>query len=204
MAFVCLIALAAPLAVAQTADPGGSGTPAPPSTQPSYSPLTGDERLHRYVQSMVGPMSWVTGAFSAGFGQLRNRPEEWGQGARGFGLRMGSGFATRVTRETIGYGVAGLLHEDNRFFRSEETTTGGRLKDAILGTFTARHDDGTQHVSVSKFSSWFGSAMISRTWQPPSTGAVSSGFQNFGTQIGVAMGFNVVKEFLPKKLRFIK
>src|ERR1041385_1485897 len=123
VAFVCLIALAAPLAVAQTADPGGSGTPAPPSTQPSYSPLTGDERLHRYVQSMVGPMSWVTGAFSAGFGQLRNRPEEWGQGARGFGLRMGSGFATRVTRETIGYGVAGLLHEDNRFFRSEETTT---------------------------------------------------------------------------------
>src|SRR5437879_3855536 len=117
VAVVCLLAAAANGMMAQTAD-GGAATPPPAPTaptQPTYTPLTESERLHNYLMSMVGPMTWFTGAASAGWGQLRDRPKEWGQGARGFGLRMGSGFAQRVTRETLVFGASSLLHEDNRY-----------------------------------------------------------------------------------------
>jgi len=168
---------------------GGGGTTNPPATPPDpvsipsqpYTPLTGDERLHGYIKATVGPMTWVTGAFSAGWGQLRDRPHEWGQGARGFGLRMGSGFAQRVTRETLTYGAASLLHEDNRYFRSTDTAKGKRLEYAILSTFLARKEDGTREFSYSRIGGMLGSSLISRTWQPASTGSMNSAGVNFGT-----------------------
>jgi hypothetical protein len=56
-------------------------------------------------------MAWFSAAVGAGIGQWRDSPWEWKQGARGYGLRYGSGFATRVTRETITFSAATLLHE---------------------------------------------------------------------------------------------
>lgn len=162
------------------------------------------DRTNGYLRGMFGPMAWTSGALSAAFGQWRDSPHEWGQGARGFGLRYGSGFGARVTRETITFGAAALLHEDNRYFRSQETGTGRRLKYAIESTFLARKDDGSRRFSFSRIGGMFGSAMISRTWQPPSTGNFHSGMDNFGTQIGVAAGLNVVHEFLPKRFHIFK
>jgi hypothetical protein len=153
---------------------------------------------------MFGPLAWTSGAVSAGIGQWRNTPHEWEQGARGFGLRYGSGFATHVTRETITFAASTLLHEDNRYFRSQKSGTGARLKYAIFSTFLARRDDGTRRFSYSRIGGMFGSAMISRTWQPQSTGGVQDGFMNFGTQVGVVAGLNVVREFMPRRFRFFK
>jgi hypothetical protein len=163
-----------------------------------------DDRWRGYARSMFGPMALTTGAISAGIGQWRNSPHEWEQGSRGFGLRYGSGFATRVTRETLTFGAAALLHEDNRYFRSQKSGTGPRLWYAVESTFLARRDDGTRRFSFSRIGGMFGSAMISRTWQPPSTGSFHDGVTNFGTQIGVAAGLNVAREFLPRKFRFFK
>jgi hypothetical protein len=49
----------------------------------------------------------------------------------------------------------------------------------------------------------FGSAMISRTWQPSSNAGFDNGIVNFASQIGVAAGLNVAREFLPQRLRTI-
>ena len=45
-----------------------------------------------------------------------------------------------------------------------------------------------------------GSSLISRTWQPESTGRLRSAGLNFSTSLALAVGFNVAREFLPKKL----
>jgi hypothetical protein len=153
---------------------------------------------------MFGPMAWMSGATGAGIGQWRNTPHEWEQGARGFGLRYGSGFAANITRETLTFGASTLLHEDNRYFRSQSRGTGARLGHAILSTFVARKDDGTRRFSFSRIGGMFGSAMISRTWQPPSNGGFGDGMVNFGSQVGVAAGLNVAREFLPRRFRIIK
>jgi hypothetical protein len=149
-------------------------------------------------------MSLVSGAASAGWGQAWHRPKEWQLGAEGYGMRYGSGYAQRIVRETLMYGSASLLHEDNRYFRSTASTNGGRLKHALLSTILARKDDGSSTFAYSRLGSMLGGSLISRTWQPVSTGSVNSAFLNFGTSVGVAAGFNVVKEFLPRKFRFGK
>jgi hypothetical protein len=198
---VCL--MGGTLVLAQTTDPGATPT-APADAQPAYKPLTGEDRLNNYLHSLYGPMSLVSGAASAGWGQLWHRPKEWQLGAEGYGMRFGSGYAQRITRETLMYSSAALLHEDNRYFRSTDTTNGGKLKHAIMSTFLTHKDDGSTRFAYTRMGSMLGASLISRTWQPNSTGAVSSAFMNFGTSVAVAAGFNVAKEFLPRKLRFIK
>jgi hypothetical protein len=150
---------------------------------------------------MFGPGAWVKGAVGAGVGQWRDSPYEWKQGARGFGLRYGSGMAQCVTRATITAGTAALLHEDNRYFVSEETAKGARLKYALASTFLARHPDGSRHFSYSRIGGMAASALISRAWQPESTGHVRSAGVNFGAALGAAAGINVAREFLPSRFR---
>jgi hypothetical protein len=198
-----VMCLLVPAARSQTADPGAANPPAPSTAvQPPYTPLTEGQRLHNYLHSLYGPMSLLSGAVSAGYGQLQHRPREWQLGAEGYGMRYGSGYAQRIVRETLIFGSSSILHQDNRYFHSTETTTGPRIKHAILSTFTARKDDGSTTFSYTRIGGMLGGSLISRTWQPPSTGSINSAMANFGTSVGVAAGLNVVKEFLPKRFRF--
>jgi hypothetical protein len=149
-------------------------------------------------------MSLVTGAASAGFGQALHRPREWQLGAEGYGTRFGSGYAQRIVRETLMFGSSSLLHEDTRYFKSTADAKGARLKHAIFALFVAHKDDGSTSFSYSRVGSMLGASFISRTWQPPSTGSVNSAFSNFGVAVGANIGFNVAREFMPKKFPFFK
>jgi hypothetical protein len=198
----CLIFVAGFTLSAQSQSAPSQTAPAQsPQTQPSYSPLTEEQRFHMYIRGMFGPTAWAIGAVSAGWGQLRDRPEEWGQGARGYGLRYGSGFAQRVTRETLQFGAASILHEDNRYMPSEETGNGARIKYAIESTFLTYKPDGSRRFAFSRIGSILGGSFISRTWQPQSTSGTLRAGQNFGTALGFAVGFNVMREFMPSKWR---
>lgn len=197
---LCLLSRAA---LAQTADPGAVPPTSPPAT-PTYTPLTGEDRLHGYLYSLYSPMSLATGAVSAAYGQALHRPREWQLGAEGYGMRFGSGYAQRIVRETLMYGSSSLLHQDNRYFKSTADTKGGRLKHAVFALFVARKDDGSETFSYSRVGSMLGASFISRTWQPPSTGSVNSAFANFGVAVATNVGFNVAREFLPKKFLFFK
>jgi hypothetical protein len=187
-------------AFAQTANPGATPT-APTNAQPVYTPLTPGERFHNYAFSLIGPMNFVTGSFSAAFGMWRNSPHEWPQGGEGFGLRFGSGYAQRIVRETLTYGSSSLFHQDNRYFRATETTTGGRLKHALMSTVTARRNDGSTTFAYCKVGSTLGGSFISRSWQPASTSGAENAMSNFGVAMAVQAGFNVAKEFMPNRLR---
>ena len=154
-----------------------------------------------YFRGMFGPMAWGLGAVSAGWGQLRDRPEEWKQGARGYGLRYGSGLAQRITRETLQYGASSLLHEDNRYLPSERTGKGPRIGYALESTFLTYKPDGSRRFAFSRIGSILGGSMISRAWQPASTSGMSHAAENFGVAVGFAAGFNVLREFMPAKFR---
>jgi hypothetical protein len=159
--------------------------------------MTQGQRLRNYLWTTFNPVSFAAAGASAGIGQWRNRPEEWGQGAAGFGRRYASAFGEHVTLTTITYGVSAVLHEDNRYFRSEDTGFRSRLFYAVSSTFMARRDDGTRRISISRIAGFVGAAFISRSWQPSSTNSFGNGVGNLGSSVGVAVGFNVAREFLP-------
>jgi hypothetical protein len=166
---------------------------------PAYRPLTRSDRLNDFLKRTASPVSLVSSAASAGLGQWRDVPEEWGQGGAGFGRRYASSFAQHVVQETLMFGVSSALHEDNRYVRSRDSGTRQRIYNAMNGTFFARGDDGRKRFSCSRIGAFAGSALISRLWQPPSTDRIRGVPLNVGSSIGLNIGMNVVKEFWPRK-----
>jgi hypothetical protein len=169
------------------------------STTPTveFAPMTPSERLRRYLTGLIDMESILRAGASGGLKQASNTPKEWGQGLEGYGLRYGDVFAQHVVRRTLEAGVAAALHEDNRYFVSHETGFFRRVRYAVKGTIMARHDNGQQYLSISRFSGAAGSAFISRIWQPRSMNSPGDAAVNFGTAIAVDAGFNVFREFWP-------
>ena len=186
--------------------PGSDSVPQnsnPPPQQ--FTPMTRQERLGKYVTGLVSPVSIVTAAAAAGISQASNTPEEWGGGAEAYGKRVGNVFAQHVISNTLEYGVSAVLHEDNRYFASGETSFVRRAKYAVMSTFLARHDNGNRFISFSRIGGSAGAAFISREWQPPSKNSAGDGAVSFGLSMGTQAGFNVFREFWPDmKRRFHK
>jgi hypothetical protein len=55
--------------------------------------VTRSERAARYAHALFGPEALLFSAAHAGVGQLNNSPHEWGDGARSFGISIGSAWA---------------------------------------------------------------------------------------------------------------
>jgi hypothetical protein len=163
--------------------------------QPTHYGLTQRERNKRFVKDLFQPFAFVESAASAGFGQWRDRPPEWRQGSAGYGRRFASAFGQHITQETLKFGLASLLHEDNRYVPSGRTGVVSRVLYALESTFQSRDDNGQRQVSYSSIGSLAGASLISRTWQPASSGGADNGAVSFGVSVAFAAGMNVAREF---------
>ena len=170
--------------------------PGPPQ---AFRPMTKSERLNDYLKKLANPVSVVSSSASAGIGQWRDSPDEWGQGGEGFGRRFASSFAQHIVTETLLFGVSTALHEDNRYALSADRSTRGRILNAIKGTFFARRDDGGMRFSYSRIGAYGGAAIISRSWQPEDSHKVRGAFYSVSSSIGMSIGMNVVREFWPRR-----
>jgi hypothetical protein len=215
---ICLLSICVlvfgPLAAAQSQDPSAAEQGSNPvgkgvdyllnylnmagTTKASdFRPLTQRERSSLYFKTMVNPLGFVKAGFSAGIDQWNDKPEEWEQGASGYGKRVASILGQYSIQRTVTFGLASALHEDNRYFNSGKKGFWTRAGYALSSSVLARHDDGRRYVSISELGGVAAGAFLSRTWQPPSQHSAGDAAVSFGITMANNMGFSVVKEFLP-------
>lgn len=152
----------------------------------------------KYFKHALSPFAAVRAAAGAAITQATNTPYEWGQGAEGFGKRLGSAFAKHLTKKAIQYPVARLRHEALGYQRSDQTEFKLRLRHALIATvYTTKTTTGKRTVATNEFAGAFGSGLISRLWQPASVRTVGYGFLSGGITLGVDAGSNVLREFWP-------
>jgi hypothetical protein len=145
LAIAALIAspvLATGQALADSGEPSGA-VATTISTQPDliYVRPTQKTKLRNYVFDAFGPYPLAGAGFAAGIGQAYNTPPEWKQGARGFGLRMGSSFGIAAVTTTTRYGLAQAFKEDTLYYRCECKGLFPRLKHALISTVTGRRGE---------------------------------------------------------------
>jgi hypothetical protein len=162
-----------------------------------FKPLTQHERTHNYWKAMINPVGYAKAGFSAGLDQWNDKPEEWEQGASGYGKRFANIVGQYSIQRTVTYGFSSVLHEDNRYFNSGKTGIWPRTGYALSSGILARHDDGSRHLSISQVGGTAAGAFLSRLWQPSSTHSLGDGAVSFGISMGTNIGFSVAKEFLP-------
>lgn len=166
-----------------------------------FRPLTQSERNQLYFRSMVNPLSFVRCAASAGIDQAKDKPEEWEQGASGYGKRYANIISQFSIQRTVTYGLDSALHEDNRYFNSGKRRFWQRTGYALSSGVMARHDDGTRRFSISQVGGVAAGAFLARTWLPSSQKSAGDAAVSFGITMGTNVGFSVVKEFLPDMVR---
>jgi hypothetical protein len=153
----------------------------------------------QYAKRAVGPGAVARAAAGAAITQATNTPHEWGQGAAGFGKRLGSAFAKHGVKVAIQYPVARLRHEALGYQRSDQTRFGPRLRHALLATvITQKTTTGKKTLATGEISGAIGSGLISRLWQPASVRTVSAGFGSAGITLAADAGSNVLREFWPE------
>ena len=170
-------------------------------TAADFTPLSQAERNRSFGKSLINPIWYLKGAMSGALDLKNNKPPEWEQGASGYGKRVANIMGQYAIQRSVTFGLASLLHEDNRYFGSGKKGFWKRTGYAVSSSMLARHDDGKRYVSVSLISGFTAGAFVSRAWQPPSTRSAGDGAVSFG----ISMGYNVLtcelREFLPDILR---
>src|SRR5580704_13796170 len=68
---------------------------------PGYLPLSGSERWHDYVHSVIGPLALISPVVTAGIGTIGGTPNFWDKNPGGFGQRLGTAFVARTANETV-------------------------------------------------------------------------------------------------------
>jgi hypothetical protein len=166
-----------------------------------FRPLTQGERNQRYLKSLTNPVLYFKAALSGAIDHANDKPEEWGQGASGYGKRVANILGQYGIQRTVTFGLSSALHEDNRYFGSGKKGFWRRTGYAVENSFLARHDNGKQYPSISLVAGFAAAAFGSRGWQPPSTRSMGDGAVSFGYSMGYNVVSSVAKEFLPDIVR---
>ena len=166
------------------------------TTSQSYAFPTKRERFNRYVSNTVGPLSLLRTGLSAGVGQWRDNPEEWGQGMSGYGRRYASNFGQNLIQQSVTYGLDQTLGLDTGFEKSKRKGFFPRMKHALAENITSRTKTGKRVISVPRLAGVYASGVVAaETWYP-SRFDYKDGLR-IGTRSLVAgFGINLVREFL--------
>ena len=165
--------------------------------EPHPEPLTTRMKLHMAYKSLTNPFFFARTAAWAGVQQARNNPDEWRQGAEGYGKRLGAGFADGVTESLITNAILpSLLHQDPRYFYQGSGTKKSRALHAMLAAFVCKGDNGAWQPN---YSQWGGSLIgysISTAYYPSSDRTAAHVFQTFGIDMGLHVAGSLAQEFI--------
>jgi hypothetical protein len=210
----CVLASAGLVASAQdsvppTGDPQPSASTAAGDTQPppraAYVAMTTQERWNGYLrENFTSPSALLLPFGMALVSHIRSDPREWGEGAQGYGRRLGSHLARFTIKGTIKSGLAAALQYDTRYHRHEGQKGWQRAGYALRRTFFTCDRSGRTVLDIPGLASIYGAPMLATYWHPQRYGPLAQGLHggNFGIPAQIATNF--AKEFGPDLRHFLQ
>ena len=127
-------------------------------------------------------------------------PAQWRQEGKGYGKRLGAGFADATTEGLIGNAILpSLLHQDPRYFYQGNGTGKSRALHAILAAFICKGDNGETQPNYSTWGGSLISSSIALSYYPSSDRNAQHVFKNFGVGMGLHVVGGLVQEFILAK-----
>jgi hypothetical protein len=130
------------------------------------APLTAKLKFHLAAKFLTDPVTTSGFALNAAIYQAFGYPS-YGQGAKGYGQRLGATFAGGYTNIMVGDAILpSLLHQDPRYFYQGTGTTKSRLLHALRSPFVIRGDDGRREINFSDIGGDLASGAIANAYYP--------------------------------------
>jgi hypothetical protein len=163
----------------------------------SPDPAAWQSKLLYHAETAYGPTALAGSAAWDGLLQELNYPREWGQGAAGYGKRLGSTLAYTGMRNVLGFGLDSAMRQDPRYYRSADMGLFRRMGHVISGTVLTRTDAGGETLATWRLGSAYGAAFLSNEWYPDRLNTVKLGFEQGTAQLGFDLLANLRIEFWP-------
>jgi hypothetical protein len=168
--------------------------------EPHPEPLTTGMKFHLAYKSLTNPVFFARTDAWAGIQQAADTPGQWQQGAKGYGKRVGAGFADATTEGLIGNAILpSLLHQDPRYFYEGSGTKKSRALHAVLAAFICKGDNGKTQPNYSTWGGSLISSSIALAYYPSSDRNAQHVFRGFGIGMGLHVGGGLVQEFILNK-----
>ena len=169
-------------------------------TSPSLresEPLTSRDKFKIATEDAFDRGSFALAAIFAGEAQLTNANRSFGQGAAGYGKYYGAAFADFTIADYMTEAIyPSLLHQDPRYFRKSIGSGWSRLGYAMGQIFWTHTDSGGTQFNFSEVIGNSTAVAISNTYYSDNRTAPDA-ISKLGTQLGVDMASNILKEFWP-------
>lgn len=163
------------------------------------APLTTKLKFKLAWKAETDPVTVLGSGFVAGLDQEGATPD-YGEGAAGYGQRVGALYANGFTDIMFGGAILpSLLHQDPRYFYQGVGSTRSRLVHALSAPFIAKGDNGRWQPNYSSVGGDLISGAISNAYYPESNRGAHLVFVNAGITTGGRMINGVIQEFLLRR-----
>jgi hypothetical protein len=166
-------------------------------TLANYKPLTPKEKLKIATDDTFDRGDIVLAAAFAGEGELTKSNPSFGQEQLGYGRYFAAAYADLAIGNFMTEAVyPSILHQDPRYFRRGTGSGWSRLGYAVGQIFWTHTDSGRTQFNYSEIVGNSTAVAISTAYYPEGRD-VGSAVSKLGSQIGVDMAANILKEFWP-------
>jgi hypothetical protein len=169
-------------------------------TSPSlaqYKPITPREKFRIASLDSFDRGTVALGVLFAAEAQLTNSNPSFGQGVRGYAHYFGTAYADYVIGDYMTEAVFPvILHQDPRYFRRGTGSGWSRFGYAAGQIFLTHNDSGRVQFNFSEIAGNSAAVAISMAYYPENRDA-KDGVSKLGSQLGVDMASNILKEFWP-------
>lgn len=170
-------------------------------------PQTFHDKFMACAVTTAGPRALVGPVFPAAIRMANppsHYPNDWRQGAEGFGRNYGDHLARFATLRRARFVAGAALHEDFRYHPSMSTNFFARTGHAIGYTFVDRSDDGHLRPAVANFVGLGGGSYVGMSYLPTGFNDVTHANQTLVFQFSRLVGSNIGSEFAPDIFRFFE
>jgi hypothetical protein len=163
----------------------------------NYEPITPAAKFKLSADDAFDRGTVVLAGAFAGIGQLSNSDPSFGQGGAGYGRYFATSYADFVIGDFMTEALyPTLLHQDPRYFRRGRGSVWSRLGYAAGQCIVTHSDTGRTQFNYSEIIGNSTAVAISAAYYPDGRD-VSTAVSKLGSQIGVDVTSNILKEFWP-------
>ena len=151
------------------------------------------------MKALTDPVTITGFGMNSAIYQAAGYPS-YGQGASGYGKRLGATFAGGYSKILLGDAVfPSLLHQDPRYFYQGTGTTKSRLLHAMSTPFITRGDNGKREINYSNILGDLASGALANAYYPSQDRGAGLVVRSAAIGIGSRMVLGIVQEFVLHK-----
>jgi hypothetical protein len=163
------------------------------------------DKFFLFLHDAIDPETVFSAGFSAGISQAENNDPSFGQGAKGYGLRLAADYTDQVqSRFFKEFAYPTIFSEDPRYYRLGQGSTKKRFLHAVEHAVVAYNDKGRPMFNFSEWLGEISGQSISNLYHPGNGRGVGTTAQNIAVDVALDIGFDELREFWPEAARKLK